>query len=176
MTDVYLCVKNLFDIGPLTYDNSIQAAHTQLDHPPIFLKQETHSQQYCTTGYYQRWVVHLLQSGKSLKWNFLEPSKEVQTADQRPRSKTQFNIWIWLFKDFFRRRGKSRLCLVIVAQLIEVCCNYHLVIKDQRGRQFINSNVPTLDQEGTCSSWRLGCWHSCARAALRGGSALPARS
>ena len=95
---------------------------------------------YCTTGYYQRWVVHLLQSCKSLKWNFLEPSKEVQTADQRPRSKTQFNIWIWLFKDFFRQ-GKSRLGLVIVAQLIEVCCNYHLVIKDQRGRQFIYSNV-----------------------------------
>ena len=125
---------------------------------------------YCMTGCYQRWVVHLLQSSKSLKWNFLEPSKEVQTADQRPRSKTQFNIWIWLFKDFFRQ-GKSRLGLVIVAQLIEVFCNYHLVIKDQRGRQ-----CPTLDQEGTCSSWRLGCWHSCARAALRGGSALSARS
>ena len=72
---------------------------------------------YCMTGYCQRWVVHLLQSSKSLKWNFLEPSKEVQTADQRPRSKTQFNIWIWLFKDFFRQ-GKSRLGLVKVAVAI----------------------------------------------------------
>ena len=59
-----------------------------------------------------------MQSSKSLKWNFLEPSKEVQTADQRPRSKTQFNIGIWLFKDFFRRQGKSGLGLVIVAIII----------------------------------------------------------
>ena len=60
-----------------------------------------------------------------------------------------------LYKDFFRRQGKSGLGLVIVAQLIEVCCNYHLVIKDQRGRQFIYSNAQPWTRRVLA---HLGAW------------------
>ena len=89
-----------------------------------------------------RWEFHLLKSSESLKWNPLKSSKEMQAADERPRSKIEIHIQAFPLETKTRHLGPGG-CLV------------NLEFEFLRQRRCTTSRLSPISQIMSRPEWKI---------------------